>query len=294
MKYAKLIGVPVVAMMLVGCSDMMDSTSNLIDTVAENIEEEPFVVAEPKEEAPQAEPVAQPKSEAAHKVEQDNSSMTHVRVTAEDANIREQPSLDAQVVTAGIQYNTYEYLKEQVHTSDGRTWYKVAYSHGVGYMSSAVGELTIDSDPPMMDEVIIIIDEPEGNVRAEPSLNSKIIYKGIRRDKFISTGETVNTSDGRTWYKVSVNGRTGFISDKVSTLEDDFMDAGPNIFIVKDPKGNVRAQPSIDSPLIYTAKQGEILSHSAYYEDTADGRRWFEVEINGLTGYISGAVGYTR
>jgi len=291
MRYAKLIGISVLTMMLVACSDKNDIVK---ETDAEDLKEENLVTQEdPVEEIP-AEPAVEPTTEEAPKIIPDNSPMTFVSVTAEKAHIREQPSIDAPILTTSAQFDVYDYLKEQVHTQDGRIWYKVVHNHKIGYISSAVGELILDGDPPMHVELEIIIFESQGNVRAQPSLDSEIIYKGIRRDRFVSSTDTVNTSDGRTWYKVNIDGRTGYISNRVATEVGNFEDAGPNIFIVKENKGNVRAQPSIDSPIIYTAKQNEILSHSAYYEDSPDGRRWYEVEINGIYGYISGAVGYVR
>lgn len=300
MKYAKLLGVPLVAIMLVGCGDTHNSTVNVMDgRVVSDAEAEqagvaqPKAKAEPKSEAKQAQPVTNAKNDTSPRVVTDNTSMTHVLVTAKDANIRSQPSLKSQVVTAGVQSDTYEYLKEKVHTSDGRTWYKVSYSHGVGYISSAVGELTsYDHSSSFYDyDEVIVIDKPDGNVRSEPSLNGSIIYKGKKGNELNSTGEMINSSDGRTWFKVNVNGKIGYISDRVSSLKDYSTYDSPSIFVISSKEGNVRSHPDIDSSIIYTGQKGDVLSYTSYYKDTSDGRRWYEVEVNGTTGYISRAVG---
>lgn len=195
-KRLHLVALPFLALSLAGCGEVMNSTANLIDAVAGTIEEDkeeqqpqqqpaqavqqPQTATPPAQEQKQqvTQQAAQP-AKATNKVEKDNSGMTHVQVTAKDANVRAEPSLNAAVVTAGTLYDTFEYLSEKVKTPDGRTWYKIRYNGKVGYMSSAVGTL-VNSNTYAGHETnggnTIIVTESEANVRSEPSLNGKVIH----------------------------------------------------------------------------------------------------------------------
>ena len=312
-KRLHVIGLPLLALSLAGCGEVMDSTANLIDAVAGTIEDDNEESNEqqtaPAQATPApAQPTAETKQQAAepakatttNKVEKDNSSMTHVQVTAKDANVRAEPSLNAAVITAGTLYDTFEYLSEKVKTSDGRTWYKVLYNGKTGYISSAVGTLVNNNTYAGHDTNggnTIIVTESEGNVRAEPSLNGKVIYTAKKGEELYFTGETVDSSDGRTWYQVVVNGKTGFVSKRVGALSEDYyygMDE-TEFLITSADGGNVRSSPSINAAVIYTGAKGESLYYTGYYEKTADGRTWYEVEVyGGGYGYISGKVGHIQ
>ena len=53
----------------------------------------------------------------------------------------------------------------------------------------------------------------------------------------------------------------------------------------------VRAQPSIEAPIIYTGMLNETVHYNGVaYETPTDGRLWYEVQLNGQTGYVSSKV----
>lgn len=318
-KMVKIVALPVMALSLAGCGEVMESTSNLIDAVTKTIEEEDKEVVQPVvQEQPQQQTATPPAvtqtttapatqtvtntapapAKQTNIVERDNSSMTHVQVTAKDANVRAEPSLNAAVVTAGTLYQSFEYLHEKVKTPDGRTWYKVSHNGKTGYMSSAVGTLVNEAtyaDHYTNGGNTIIATESSANVRSEPSLNGKVVHTAKKGEEMYYTGEVVHASDGRTWYQVIVGNKTGFISDRVSsTSEDYYYGTDDTEFLITNAEGNVRSSPSINAGVIYTGKKGEALYYTGYYEKTSDGRTWYEVSIGGTYGYISGAVGHVQ
>lgn len=324
MKYGQIVPFALAATLLAGCGQVMESTANLIDTAAEKIDSndeassEPVVevIEEPKQEGvvteviePQVNVVEQPKAEPVPKKEQavtekHDTVMDSVMITAEEGNIRAEPSIDAKVVASSTSLGTgyFEYLKERVKTSDGRTWYKVDYGSGTGYVSSAVAELTMFGDPPQTPGLEAVkITEAQGNVREEPYLNSPVIYTGKKGERLEATSATFDMPDGRTWYSVIVNGKTGYISNRVieEVISDEWIEAqrqveANDIFYITNAEGNVRASASLNSRVIYTGKKGESLSYMGSYEKTSDGRTWYEVYVDGQYGYISGAVGELR
>ncbi|MEE1131989.1 MAG: SH3 domain-containing protein [Caryophanon sp.] len=328
MKYVRIIPVALAATLLTGCGQVMESTANLIDTAAEKIEnsnddnaqapvvevvEEPQVaegvvtetVEEPvqtvapvvQQKAPEPAAPVQKKQEAV--TEKHDTVMDMVMITAEEGNIRAEPSIDAAIVASSndFEIGQFKYLKERVKTSDGRTWYKVDYGNGIGYISSAVSELIMLGDPPQMPGLEAVkITEAQGNVRAEPYLNSAVIYTGKKGERLEATSATFDMPDGRTWYEVKVNGKYGYISNRVieEIISDEYAEYNASEFYVTNAEGNVRADASLNSKIVYTAKKGESLTYMQTYENTSDGRTWYEVYVDGHYGYISGAVGELR
>jgi hypothetical protein len=62
-------------------------------------------------------------------------------VNKEQANIRQEGSINSPVVAIANQYDQLLYLGFRVKTSDGRTWYYVQYDDQLGYISSNTGYL---------------------------------------------------------------------------------------------------------------------------------------------------------
>lgn len=317
MTYRKMIPLVVAATLLAGCGQVMESTANLLDTAAEKIEGEEEselktveAIEESKQQGVVTETVVAPSTKEETKpveqkkkqpvFEKHDTVMDIVIITAEKGNVRAEPSIDAPIVASSTDLEAVymTYLKERVKTLDGRTWYKVNYGRGIGYISSAVSELSMKGDPPTIQglkEVEII--EAKGNVREEPYMNSPVIYTGKKGERLKATSAIFDMPDGRTWYMVELNGRYGYISERViSEIYDADMAYQhiEDIFYITSAEGNVRAQASLQSPIIYTANKGERLSYMGTYEHTSDGRTWYSVYVNGQYGYISGAVGEVR
>lgn len=304
MKWLHILGITMSVLVLSACSDVMDSTANLIDSVANKIsdDEKPKeeVTVQPMEpvEDVQSKPIEKVEkveaktNEAAPVVEKHDTVWTHVFITADKGNVRAEPSTDAAIVASGKAHTAYTYLAEKVHTPDGRTWYKLDYGGGIGYMSSAVSELNIFGDPPQIPGETVKIIADEGNIREEPYINSPIIYTGKKGEILTFGGVLYETGDGRDWYPVSVNGKRGYISSRVGKVQggDEYVDSGPYEVVIENAEGNVRAKPSIDANIIYTAKKGERLQYTHEVEYTSDGRTWYGVYIGLHKGYVSSAV----
>lgn len=137
----------------------------------------------------------------------------------------------------------------------------------------------------------------KGNIRAQPSIDSAVVYSGDLGETFVYLEEKVNTSDGRTWYKVRYNSDSyGYISKAVSALTNDayvYHDYASTI-VVTAKTANIRLAPSIDSDIIVkNISKGSTFTYTGYYVNTPDGRTWYEVELhNGYDdyGFISKAV----
>lgn len=130
--------------------------------------------------------------------------------------------------------------------------------------------------------------DTEGNVREQPSIDSKLVHSGKQGDVFVYLQEKVNTSDGRTWYKVEYgSGSVGYISRAVSNLINEF----PSYVRLIENGTNIRSEPSINAPVIHTGQKNDTFYFSADKTYTQDGRTWLHVWLpNDEYGYVSQKV----
>ncbi|MER2192449.1 MAG: SH3 domain-containing protein [Solibacillus sp.] len=130
--------------------------------------------------------------------------------------------------------------------------------------------------------------EAEGNVREQPSVDSKLVHSGKQGDVFVYLQEKVNTSDGRTWYKVEYgSGSVGYISRAVSNLTNEF----PSYVRLIENGTNIRSEPSINAPVIHTGQKNDTFYFSADKTYTQDGRTWLHIWLpNDQYGYVSQKV----
>lgn len=130
--------------------------------------------------------------------------------------------------------------------------------------------------------------DEEGNIRAQPSIDSKLVHRGKKGDVFIYLQEKVNTSDGRTWYKVEyASGSIGYISRAVTNLTNET----PSYVRLIENGTNIRSEPSINAPVIYKGQLNDTFYYSYDKTYTQDGRTWLHVWLpNGQYGYVSQKV----
>jgi N-acetylmuramoyl-L-alanine amidase len=196
--------------------------------------------------------------------------MAYVRkqaVVAEDGlRARAAPSLSGDVIGRFSQGQ----LVYVVETEDD--WVKVVTSSLIGWVSSSylssyhrqdttgkTGWVTADSL----------------NVRAQPSLTAERVGK-------VTYGEQVTITDEQeNWYQILMNnGKVGWVSSEyISTASK----TASSFVTVLYPNVNIRALPSLESPVQAMAQSGER------YRVLGKIGNWYEVELPGRArGYIAG------
>lgn len=128
----------------------------------------------------------------------------------------------------------------------------------------------------------------KGNVREQPSIDSKVVHSGKLGDVFVYLQEKVNTPDGRTWYKVEYSsGYIGYISRAVSNLTNEI----PSYVRLTENGTNIRSAPSLDATILYTGQKNDTFYFSNDKTYTKDGRTWLHIWLpNGQYGYVSQKV----
>jgi len=111
------------------------------------------------------------------------------------------------------------------------------------------------------------------NLRAEPSLNAKVLGQYPT-----GTWMTVLSENGE-WSKVSVNGKEGYVMNKFLASS-----ASSDTLYVRTNTGrglNLRDQPSLEGSIITSFKPGTAVNV------LVRGNGWHKVSVNGLTGYMA-------
>jgi len=135
------------------------------------------------------------------------------------------------------------------------------------------------------------------NVRADAGTNYKKVT--LAKKGTIVTATHKKTIGGKVWYKVNVNGKSGWIlssllaivkptkkatttkSSKSSTL------AASGSFTVK-AKSNVRSGAGTNNKIVTSAKKGTKVTVSSKIK--VGSIYWYKINVNGKTGWISGSL----
>ena len=136
------------------------------------------------------------------------------------------------------------------------------------------------------------------NIRSKAGLNGSVVATASKGQVLKCTGTASKDSSGLTWYKVTCNGVTGWISSTYakktsSSSSSSGNQSGPEVSMsgkyVKVSGGNVtlRSKPNKDSSAITTISKGTTVTFKGKASTDSRGVVWFKVSYKGSTGWIS-------
>lgn len=210
-------------------------------------------------------------------------------VSTDTLNMREQPSTGSAIL--------YVLTKGTVVKITGETndFYKISYNCKTGYVAKQYLTLT---DQPVSATTVSVTAKPANaengkvisdtvNMREHASTASEIISV-LTRDTVVK----IMSVEGD-FYKVTYNGRNGYIYSKFLSLTSEPTTApkkasatvapsvvGSNAVITAD-KLNMRSKASTSAEVLYSIEKGTVVRISAVEGD------FYKVSYNGKTGYVS-------
>lgn len=203
------------------------------------------------------------------------NAIRYVKTNTRGLNLRSAPNGD---ILGSYPRGT----KVTVLSTDGG-WSKVSVNGQTGYMfsqwlSSGKPAGSVSSGTGMSGSAVV--SNPRDTqvlfLRSEPSTSSKSL--GYYRNGV--TVRLIEKLDG--WYKVSVDGKTGYMMAKFLTVNVDVTNGSAVVF---NPNGNsyvnFRKSASLSSSVLRTVPVGTTIK---VLEKGVD---WTKTEIDGVTGYIS-------
>lgn len=199
-------------------------------------------------------------------------------VTASALNMRSEPSTSSSVVTC-LPRGSVVVLTGK---SDG--WYAVAYKGSTGYMSGEYLDVSATADGSFGEGTVT---GNAVNIRSGPSTSDSVVGTRNKGDTLSVTGVSDN------WYKVSLNGSTGYIrSDYLrlgsggGTSSSGGSGSSTN---VKEASGTgtinamavrLRSGPSTSYSILGTYDKGTTMTV------TGDAGDWYKVSYGGTEGYV--------
>ncbi len=210
------------------------------------------------------------------------------QITADSLNVRQEPSLQSDVIGKLEKGSKVIILAEQ------NGWTKISFSNKTAWISSDYVKITgrgqtSDVQQPLtagagpLAGQVGSISATTLNVRDSNSLNGKIIGK-------VTKGETFKLIEERNnWVKIQLkNGTYGWIAgwyiEKSAQTTNNSDEAKSQITILHDGT-NIRQGPDLNTEVIYRANYGESFSIINAHRD------WYEIQLSdGKNGFVAGWI----
>ena len=222
-----------------------------------------------------------------------------VYVNVAKLNLRAKASSEATILYT-LDYGTALQRTGVSTTKDeaGNEWSRILYNGQVCFANSVHLSTTASVSDTLVfveqNDKIYTIAETAVNLREDASISSKIVASlpygtCLERMAIASAPDT----DGVTWSRVSYNGTVCYITSSpayiTTTPTVAFAEADETLYVTGDL--NMRSTPSFsESTVIRTLAKGtQVHCIGKASVADADGITWYKVEIDGVTGYASGA-----
>jgi len=192
----------------------------------------------------------------------------------------------------GTTYSVIGSLKDGAKvtvSTENSAWYKLTYNGATGYVSAAF--IVLDSTPaPAAPQTITVYVNTPGstlNVRSGPGTGYAILGSLKHGDKITVTDE------GGDWYKLTFNGKTGYVS-KAWTKADNPVTTTPpttpttpttpqskTVYVNAAAGLNVRSGPGTTYSILGALANGSKITV------TDENASWYKLTFNGKAGYVS-------
>lgn len=206
----------------------------------------------------------------------------YMYVDTEEANLRESPSTDAEVIGAA-------FMDDRVYQiSDNGGWSKIRTEGGVvAYVFNHLLREKAPANPFVRTNRTLYIDTNSVNVRSSPTTDASVVAR-VDRDQAVTELEANDT-----WSKVKLSdGSIGFIrSDLLTNVTPPpaGFERSSGTLYVTTGAANIRSQPNTSSTVVVVTRYGEQLTR------VATGASWTMIKTSaGKTGYISNELISTK
>lgn len=147
------------------------------------------------------------------------------------------------------------------------------------------------------------------NIRSEANLNGSILSVMYSGEKLEYRNESQRDERGVDWYKVSVNGATGWVSSACSTLEQGeatstsaASTSGQSVatstqgqtVVISGGKCNIRSGPGLGYEVIGSLKEGREVRYLGDSRKDERGVSWYYIDFQGKRGWVSGKYARLR
>ena len=213
-----------------------------------------------------------------------NSSTTTTIKTGtatENLNVRDKASTSGKILTTIPKGKTLQVLSEK----DANGWYKVSYGGKIGYSIASYIKVNEATNTPSTPVTKSGTTTENLNLRDQASTTGKILMT-IPKGKTI---QVLSEKDVNGWYKVSYDGKIGYVNGAYITVSSNSTPSTPSTPVTKSGTTtenlNLRDKASTNGKILMTIPKGKTIQ--VLSEKDANG--WYKVSYGGKTGYVNGA-----
>ena len=210
----------------------------------------------------------------------------YVQATGGDVYLRNAPNLNGGKLNAMQENETAAYMNGSAIDERGVLWYYVNFEGKTGWVSSRYSQLygvnVVLPDFSATSSAYVKAIGGDVNLRTSPNLGgSKLTYMKEGQTATYLNGSSVDER-GVVWYKVSFNGKTGWVSSRYSELYTNF-----NTVQAVGGNCNIRTAPNLNGNEIGVMKEGQKGTYLNSSSVDERGVTWYRVSFNGKTGWVS-------
>lgn len=132
------------------------------------------------------------------------------------------------------------------------------------------------------------------NVRSNPNLNGVVLRVLYAGDKLEYLNESRRDERGVEWFKVSVNGVSGWVSSARTTLEQSSVSSNlgtstssNQTIVISGGKCNIRSGPSLNYEILSSLNEGREVRYLGKSSTDSRGVIWYNIEFQGIQGWVS-------
>ena len=200
--------------------------------------------------------------------------------TAGNVNVRSGAGTEYRVLGTAAKNSELTYLDEAKTDKNGVVWYRVRLNaRTVGWVCSKYCAMYAC-------DTTVEVTGGEVYLRRTPSLNGTVLATKKQGDKLTYLNETSTDNRGVTWYYVSADGKTGWISSKYAKLTN----GGSDEYKVAEITGDqvyLRGSASLNGRILDTLYKGSTPLYLNESKQDSRGVTWYYVRANGGAGWVS-------
>ena len=227
-------------------------------------------------------------------------SISYLKITGGSVNVRSGPGKNNSVKYTLSKGAVVKCTGTAAKDSGGNTWYQIKNDGSKGWVSAGYVKKTSAPDAnysgpeESMSGKTVIITGGSVNVRSKPNLNGSDLGVVTEGTKLSFKGKKSTDSRGVAWYKVSYNGKTGWVSSKYSKVSKSGSGSsgsssasGSKVKATGDL--TIRSKPNKNSEVLGYMKSGNEAKYegSSKYDDRNPPVLWYKVTYKGITGWVS-------
>lgn len=201
--------------------------------------------------------------------------------TSGNVNVRTGAGLNFDSLGTAEKDSHLTYLEENALDERGVVWYKVRYNSSTnGWVSSKYATLHNY-------ELKVTATKGQTYVRDAANLDSReltVLHKG---ESGLFLDQTSVDGRGVAWYRISFDGKKGWVSSKYTTLGNAATSEPVRYIVASKGQTNIRTSGNLDAEAIGVLPQDASAAYMGSSSTDERGVKWYRINYDGVKGWVS-------